>query len=217
MATINRGILDGFFGKVGTVVGSFWKGIPVMRAYVRRIRDRKNTPQQLVRARFAALADLSSSFLSATAIGLRNAAAKSRTTESNVFVNKNWNAVRADSVDSVTVDFGSLVLAHGSLTGVHFGAPQFDTPQQVDVTFASNEECAKTHPDDLVYLFVYCPDAKSGVLAAAVKRSAKSVSVAVPAYWNGMKVHLWGFVLGAGPDNEGSLSRSTYIGTGNIG
>lgn len=217
MATINRGILDGFFGKVGTVVGSFWKGIPVMRAYVRRIRDRKNSPQLLIRARFATLGELSSAFLAATRIGMRNAAAKSRTTESNVFVNKNWSAVEADSVDSVTVDFASLVVAHGPLTGVQFGSPQFDTPQQVDVSFDTNEEIDKTSLDDLVYLFAYCPDAKCGVLSPAVKRSDKSVSVTVPAYWNGMKVHLWGFTLGDGLDNKGMLSNSVYIGSGDIG
>lgn len=217
MATINRGILDGFFGKVGTVVGSFWKGIPVMRAYVRRIRDRKNTPQMLIRARFATLADLSSAFMAATNIGLRNDAAKSRTTESNVFVKKNWEAVHANTVDSVTIDYADLVVADGSLTGVRFGTPQFDTPQQVDVSFASNEECAKTSLDDQVFLFVYCPDAKCGVLSPAVKRSEHSISADVPAYWNGMKVHVWGFTLGAGLDNKGMMSDSTYIGTGNIG
>lgn len=217
MATINRGILDGFFGKVGTVVGSFWKGIPVMRAYVRRIHDRKAAPQLLVRARFTALVNLSSAFLSAIRIGLRNAAASSRTTESNVFTKKNWAAVQATGADTVTVDYSSLTVASGPLTGVLFGTADFDTPQQVEVSFESNEECDKTSLDDLVYLFVYCPDAKGGILSAPVKRSAHSVSLMVPAYWGGMTVHLWGFTLGDGIDNAGTLSDSTYIGSGNIG
>lgn len=216
MATINRGILDGFFGKVGTVVGSFWKGIPVMRAYVRRIRDRKNTPQLLIRARFATLGELSSAFLAAIRIGLRNVAAKGHVTESNIFVNENWEAVHAASVDSVTVDYPDLVVARGPLAGVQYGTPQFDTPLQVDVAYETNEEIAKTSLDDLVYLFVYCPDAKCGVLSAAVERSEKRISVTVPSYWNGMKVHLWGFTLGAGHDNAGMLSNSAYIGSGNI-
>ena len=33
MGKVRMGILDGFKGKVGTVVGSFWKGKKVMRAY----------------------------------------------------------------------------------------------------------------------------------------------------------------------------------------
>jgi len=217
MATINRGILDGFFGKVGTVVGSFWKGIPVMRAYVRHIHDRKGAPQLLIRARFATINGLASSFLSAIRIGLRDAAAKSRTTEGNVFVKKNWGAVQASTVDSVTVDYADLLVAQGALTGVQFGTPSFDTPQRVAVGFDSNEECEKTSLDDEVYVFVYCPDMKSGVLATPVKRSVKSISVMVPTCWNGMKVHVWGFTLGAGLDTLGEVSDSAYIGSGNIG
>ena len=216
MATINRGILDGFFGKVGTVVGSFWKGIPVMRAYVRRIHDRKNTAQQLVRARFTALTEMASAFLSAIRIGLHNDASLCQTTEGNVFVRKNWGAVQASVADGVTVDYTGITVAHGSLTGVQFGTAQFDTPQQVDVTFDTLEEIEGTSLDDLVYLFVYCPDAKCGVMAAPVKRSVKRISVMVPSLWNGMKVHLWGFTLGDGLDNAGTLSNSSYIGSGNI-
>ena len=35
MAKTENGILDGFIGKVGTVVGYKWNGKSVMRAYVR--------------------------------------------------------------------------------------------------------------------------------------------------------------------------------------
>ena len=38
-------------------------------------------------------------------------------------------------------------------------------------------------------------------------------------YWNGMKVHVWGFVEGNTPDmkNVGLMSDSVYVGTGTIG
>ena len=32
MATFNKGILGGFNGKLGTVVGTSWKGISIMRS-----------------------------------------------------------------------------------------------------------------------------------------------------------------------------------------
>lgn len=216
MATINRGILDGFFGKVGTVVGSFWKGIPVMRAYVRRIHDRKNSAQQLVRARFTTLTELSSAFLSASRIGFRYEASCNRVTESNIFMAKNWEAVHAASPDSVSIDFADIVVAKGQLPAVQFGAPQFDNPQQVAMTFDGNEDLPKADDNDDVYVFVYCPDSKGGILASPVKRSVGHVTITVPSYWNGMKVHLWGFTVGAGLDNTGVISDSAYLGSGNI-
>lgn len=217
MATINRGILDGFFGKVGTVIGSFWKGIPVMRAYVRRIHDPKNSAQRQIRARFRAIIDLSSAFLAALRIGFKNVAASNHVTEGNVFTSKNWDAVHTDGGGSVTIDYSALVVSEGPLPEVLFGAPQFDNPLEVDVAFAANADSPKASADDDVFVFVYCPDARGGVLSSAVKRSVESVSVNVPAYWNGMKVHVWGFARGTAEDNKGLVSDSTYIGTGNIG
>ena len=74
MAKVNWGILDGFIGKVGTVVGSFWKGKAVMRAYKRQVRDRNNEAQQIARIRFAAIGRLSGAFLSAIRVGFYEAA-----------------------------------------------------------------------------------------------------------------------------------------------
>ena len=55
MGTLVNGILGGFSGKVGTVVGSFWKGIASMRAYTPNVSS-PNTPKQLEqRAKFGAM------------------------------------------------------------------------------------------------------------------------------------------------------------------
>ena len=46
MGKLQNGILDGFSGKVGTVVGSTWKGIPVMRARPRLKKNRSFSQAQ---------------------------------------------------------------------------------------------------------------------------------------------------------------------------
>jgi hypothetical protein len=59
---INNGILGGFSGKVGPVVGGKWKDIDYMRSYV--IPSNPNTPaQQTSRAKFAALVEIARAFL----------------------------------------------------------------------------------------------------------------------------------------------------------
>lgn len=218
MATVNCGILDGFMGKVGTVVGSFWKGIPVMRAYTRNRHDARTESQLMLRKRFAALSELSSGFYQATLVGMHKVAVERSLTEGNVFMEVNFDKVSATGTGTLNVDYTGLKVALGRLTGVHFDVPQFDTPQQVKVDFSANTECVGTHADDEVYVFVYCPDAKCGVLSEAVKRSEETTTVRVPSYWNGMKVHVWGFAVGA-KVNERPFepSESSYIGSGNIG
>ncbi len=54
MAIVNNGILDGFSGKVGTVVGATINGVSILRAKPRRKRNRRSTPgQELVKAKFS--------------------------------------------------------------------------------------------------------------------------------------------------------------------
>jgi hypothetical protein len=39
MGTIKQGILGGFSGKVGTVVGASWKGIAYMRSLPQKVKN----------------------------------------------------------------------------------------------------------------------------------------------------------------------------------
>lgn len=64
MGKILSGILGGFSGKVGPVVGGKWKDIDYMRSYV--IPSNPNTPgQQTVRTKFAKLVEMSRGLLAA--------------------------------------------------------------------------------------------------------------------------------------------------------
>ena len=221
MGKMKMGILGDFRNKIGTVVGQRWRaGQYTTRAYVKDVRNPNTAKQQLWRARFKTLGTLGTEFQVATELGFRAILDKKPTTAIGEFVRRNKEAVHANTVDSVTIDYADLVIAHGGLTNVRFGTPQFDTPQQVDVSFADNMGSGiHTSLTDIVYLFVYCPDAKCGILSDPVQRSERSVSCDVPAYWNGMKVHVYGFTMGADHDKKytGRVSPSTYIGTGNIG
>ena len=207
MAKVNWGILDGFIGKVGTVVGSFWKGKPVMRAYKRQVSDRNSEAQQLVRTRFGAINSLAGAFLSAIRIGLFEVARRKRTTEGNVFVQENWGCVHADTPGAATVDYTELVIAMGHLPEAQFGAASFADPLSVEVPMTDSSEVIGADPRDKVYLFV---------LGDVKVRADESIACTVPAYWNGHRVHVWGFAVGAGPDNEGEISNSRYLGSGTI-
>ena len=216
MGKVQQGILDGFIGKVGTVVGSFWKGKPVMRAYKRQIHDAHSEAQELVRTRFGAINSLSGAFLSAIRIGLFEVARRKRTTEGNIFVHENWGCVHADTPGAATVDYTELVIAKGHLPEAQFGAASFADPLSVEVPMTDSSDVIGADPRDKVYLFVYSPEAGAGMLGDVKVRADESIACTVPAYWNGHRVHVWGFAIGAGPDNEGVISNSRYLGSGTI-
>lgn len=220
MALYKNGILGAYRNKVGTVVGRIWRGKDVVAAMPKSMHNPNTDPQKKIRSRFAVIGRLAASFLNALNIGLHNIYMKRQSTAIGEFVRLNWDAVTAAG-ETVTTDYSKIKVAKGNLVGVMFGTANFDTPQQVTVSFESNEEADGTSLDDSVYLMVYCPDADAAILSAPVKRSAKSVSLMVPAYWGSMTVHLWGFVKGNGMtnmgNNRGKISNSIYIGSGNIG
>ncbi|MDY6370702.1 MAG: DUF6266 family protein [Bacteroidales bacterium] len=213
MGKISQGILDGFKGKVGTVVGFFWKGKPVMRGYKRFIRDRHSDAQLIVRLRFATLNELSVAFKAAADLGYKRRAKSHGNTELNNFVQLNWNAVTADSTAEVTVDYSALLLSAGSLPGVHFDRASFENPQTVEVPFLPNSAAGGASEDDTVYLFAYNPTLGSGQLSRGDLRSNNKATLTLPPAWSGETAHLWGFVV----NQQGVPSYSAYLGEGTIG
>ena len=218
MGKVRMGILDGFYGKVGTVVGSFWKGKPVMRAYVRpKGTHTSSEAQALVQTRFGAINSLSGAFLSALQLGFGPIARQRHVTEGNVFVTENWDCIHADTPGAATVDYTELVIARGHLPEVLFGNASFAEPLQVAVPMTDTSDVIGADAHDKVYLFVYSPEAGAGVMSDGRNtRADESLSVNVPAYWNGHRVHVWGFAIGNGPDNKGVISDSRYLGSGTI-
>ncbi len=109
----------------------------------------------------------------------------------------------------------------GAFRVVHRQTPDFDTESQVTVQFDAVAGVTNSGSDDKVYLFVYQPDTGQSVLSTPVKRSERSITVAVPSEWSGMRVHLYGFVVGATESKEMNtfcmVSPTTYVGTGDIG
>ena len=60
MGKIKQGILGGFRGKVGTVIGTTWKGKDVMRGIPQSVKDANTPKQQAQRAFFAEVNALAS-------------------------------------------------------------------------------------------------------------------------------------------------------------
>lgn len=217
MGKVQQGILDGFVGKVGTVVGSFWKGKPVMRGYKRIVHDASTEAQELIRTRFAAIGSLSSAFYNAILLGFKGVARAKKITEGDYFVKVNWDYVHAEAAGSATVDYDELMVAKGNLPEILFGSATFTDPYKVKVGINDQGTAVGARNDDLVYIFVYSPEAAAGVISQSVMREEAEVSVTVPDYWVGQRVHVYGFGIGDPQhDNAGRTANSRYLGSGTI-
>lgn len=202
MGKINMGILDGFEGKVGTVVGYKVHGKAFMRAYVGKMANPRTKAQMLVRERFGKIIKMSSAMKSAIDLGFAAVAKQHRHTTGNAFVSANIAAID----EQMEVKYNQLMLAQGRLTTPSFGSASAASGNNVTVNFsgAGGEE----EGEKKVYLFAYSEEAMAGKLSAGADGATGSVSVQADGSWSGSTVHVWGFVAG-----KNGASKSSYIGT----
>ena len=89
MAKLEMGILGGFSGRVGTVVGYHRRGAWFVRAYQPHIKDRKSAAQLEQRSRFKAMIQFASPATPVLRVGLKQLAAAQQITEGNAFLKIN--------------------------------------------------------------------------------------------------------------------------------
>lgn len=202
--------------KVGDGVTRRWRGLKVVAAYNPNPKNPRTDAQQTNRGKFGVLSEfarcLANAIDTAMSYQLRNSKVFPR-----AWFMKTNKAIVTPSGDGYVTDYTAAKISKGTLPGVIFGSPDFETPQQVEVPFETNEELDGVSLSDRVYVAVYNPQMEAAVLSAPVLRSAHSISLMVPAVWGGMAVHVWGFVLSEAAEVDVKVSDSVYIGTGNIG
>lgn len=210
-----KGYLGDQIGKLGTAVGRKWKRKMVYSAYQGRVRNPRSEKQLLVRARFTELVRLASGLHGALQVGLKTYAYQRKETERNSFMRLNYAAIGGTEPGELTVGYEELMLSFGSLPGVQFGTAVFETPMEVTVPLTvANVGVGHAVAADAVYLAAYCPDLGSGTVSdGTARRSDGSVTLKVPAAWQGQKVHVYGFVASAGAYGP---SETVYIGFGTI-
>lgn len=218
MAIITANNLGRMKKKSGPNVFRKWRNLQVMGVYNSEVRNPNTNAQKVVRVAFAVAARIAAAFSSAIMLGFENVCKGTKTPQRCFFVKKNWSHFHGDPSGSVTVDYEDLVISQGDLPEVQFGNATFENPLQVDVTINDNASVIGTHRDDTAYVFVYSPEAGVGILSGTGKRVDEDVTINVPAYWNGHRVHVYGFGKGADANtiNPGDLSNSRYLGSGTI-
>ena len=105
MAIIGNGILDGFSGRVGPVVGYWRRGRWCVRAHVPHIRDARTEAQLVQRSRFKAMILFASPATAVLRLGLHHEADRLGLTEGNVFLRMNHSsfAPQGGGVDYVEI------------------------------------------------------------------------------------------------------------------
>lgn len=206
MGTIKRGILGGFSGKVGTVVGGNWKGIDYMRARATNIKDAKSASQMAQRARFKAVIEFLQTVISVVQVGFTSKAVHQSAFNAAMAYNLK-NAVTGTGVNA-TVDYQNVMLTQGPLqlpVDVELSVSRDD----VIVTWDTNSEA---NGQDRAFLVVYNKVKKIAFLpkSSAVREDGEFGCTVYPS-WSGDPVEVYLYFKSA--DDDKVISNSMYAGT----
>lgn len=208
MGKINQGILGGFSGKVGTVVGGSWKGITYMRAKAVSIANPRTEAQQSQRAKFALVLRFLQPCTDFLRTGYKNYAVKQ--TAFNAAMSYTLSNAITGAYPAFGIDPSKVMLSRGALT-TPANALAGITGGSVKISWDDNSASGSAKPTDKALPVVINPDNGEAVWkTAGADRSSGTETLNVPADWTGDQVEVY---LGFISDNGKEISNSVYAGS----
>ena len=207
MGKISQGILGGFSGKVGNVIGGNWKGIDYMRVKPANVANPKTEGQVDQRSKFSTVLQFLQPLQGFLKVGFHAYAVKM--TEFNSAMSYNVkNAITGEYPD-YAIDFESALVSRGALTGAL--NPEASSPGlgQVQFNWADNSNDGNASPTDKAMVLVYNPVKNEAVYVTdGPERSTGTHTLTVPDNYSGDTVHA--FIAFINEENE--VSNSKYVG-----
>ena len=200
MGTIKQGILGGFSGKVGIVIGSSWKGISYMRGQAQHVKNPRSAGQVNQRSKFNLVLNFLQPNVPYIRIGYKSQAAKQ--TEFNAAMSYILKNGVTGSYPSYALDYTKVMVSKGGLTQVTDGAVNW-TAAQTKLTFnwTDNSGVGNALATDKAMPFIYN--------TAGATRTTHTMDVTVPNNWEGDKVEVY---LGMVSEDGALVADSLYLG-----
>lgn len=207
MATFNKGILGGFSGKTGTVVGANWKGRTVMRSLPGK-RTKAATQAQLDQQEKFRLAI---NFLSGMAdlLTISFAALASNVSGYNAAVSYNLQKAVVGDVSPFRIDFSLAQVSLGVLPGASSPTAVAVAGNKVKFDWGDNAGTGKAKATDIVMLVAFCPETQRSVYTMEGTARSGLTQTLDTSVFAGKTVETWIAFMSA--DGK-KCSDSTYTG-----
>jgi hypothetical protein len=212
MARISKGILGGFAGTVGTVIGGNWKGIDYIRSKP-AVRVGGATPAQLAhRERFAVVGTFVKAVSELLSIAYQNYPAR-MSANNHVFGHIMKNALLGEYPD-LRIDYSKVAVSSGKLPNAANPAAAASGTDGVRFSWSDNTGTGLAKAGDRAILVIYCDELKECVFdLISTTRNQGNGMVSVPKF-TGKTVHTWvSFLSETGKD----VAPSFYTGSVVVG
>ena len=207
MGTIKKGILGGFSGKVGTVVGASWRGIAYMRSLPQKVRNPRTDLQRSQRTKFA----LALNFLKPMNALLRTGWKLYAHRQSPINAAMSYTLANAISgtYPDYEIDPSKVLISRGTLTPAANATATISSGAIV-FEWDDNSGSSTAKQTDKALLAVVNPAKIEAVFnAAGAERTEGTQTIALPNDWAGATVEAYmGFVSEDGKE----VANSVYLG-----
>jgi hypothetical protein len=169
MGTINKGILGGFSGKVGSVVGGSWKGIDYMRSKGSN-RNANPTEKQLAQQqKFALVMRFLQPMTGLLSITFRDFAIR-MTGINNAFAYNIKSAVTG-VYPSFAIDYSLALVSRGDLPNALAPAVTSGAGSVLTFSWTDNSGTGSAKATDEAIFVAYCPALKQAIFSGGAVRS----------------------------------------------
>lgn len=208
MGKISQGVLGGFSGKVGNVIGGSWKGIDYMRIKPSSVANPKTEGQVSQRTKFTAALQFLQPLKDFVKVGYKGYANKM--TEFNSAMSYILgNAITGEAPD-FTIDYSAALLSRGGLPGALNATAISTVPGSISVNWADNTLNGTASATDKSLIALYNADKMEAIFTLdGASRATGAQSLVVPDNYSGDDVHA--FISFQSADGN-SISNSIYIG-----
>mgnify|MGYP001089480750 FL=1 len=208
MATFEKGILGGFSGKVGNVVGARWRGKNVMRSLPQRGNYVPTELQLLQRARFATVVE----FLSPIKDILSRYYGKKQGDKSSYNLATSYHLKNAliEIPGGFEIDYQKVLISKGDLRDLDTAAVTTAANQVVNFTWVDNSGQGNANPLDQLVVVFYAPDLNLfQTYENIAAREDESAQVTLPAFLAGIEVQIWATLV---TETGKEAAISSYLG-----
>ena len=199
MAKLHQGILGGFSGTVGTVIGYRRNNQWFMRAKPRSVANPRTEAQQAHRRQFGDMVSLASKLLPALKVGMRHYAPQHAMTAGNAFVHLNWVKDGAISLKDMKLSVGPVPMVTFTEVTVEDGVLTLKWDKNLHHHGAKNE--------DTIKIYAYSETLGLTQCVATAERRSRRLSTLLPDAFR--DAHLWALI----EDPMGRTSESQYLET----
>lgn len=207
MGKISQGVLGGFSGKVGNVVGGTWKGIDYMRIKPANVSNPRTEGQVDQRSKFSTVLRFLQPMTDFLRVGFKLYANK--ITQFNAAMSYNLNNAITGAYPNFTIDYANALVTRGNLTVAAGGAASSPSAGDIEVTWTNNSGSGSAAATDKALIVLINTTRQEAVFTTAgADRSARTETISVPSEYTGEDVEAF---LGFISEDGSNVSNSVYI------